>query len=148
MLLSEKLLVSIEAVVFIAFNSEQKHRSREVESSLGLPARYLEPVFQRLVRHQILESSRGPGGGYSLGREPSEISIKDVIKALEEDGQLRMQYTPAHPLGVQVVKPARYRWNDEMVELMQDRTIAELCQDAADQKIAKHSDSSVADYTI
>ena len=45
---------------------------------------YLEQLFGKLRRHNIVESVRGPGGGYYLARPSSQISIADVIVAVDE----------------------------------------------------------------
>lgn len=134
MLLSEKLLNGIEAVLYIAHNSDVQHRSRGVEDALGLPTRYLEPIFQRLVKHDVLESTRGPGGGYSLAKEPSEICVGKVISALQEDGKLRAKYKPSHPLGVEVVSELRETMSAQIIQQLGTTTIADLCKQAR----AKH----------
>jgi Rrf2 family transcriptional regulator, iron-sulfur cluster assembly transcription factor len=45
---------------------------------------YLEQLFGKLRRHSLVESTRGPGGGYSLGRQAAEISVADIIVAVDE----------------------------------------------------------------
>jgi len=45
---------------------------------------YLEQLFGKLRRHQLVESTRGPGGGYTLARQPADISVADVILAVDE----------------------------------------------------------------
>ena len=45
---------------------------------------YLEQLFGKLRRHQLVESTRGPGGGYSLGRRSDEITVADIIIAVDE----------------------------------------------------------------
>lgn len=45
---------------------------------------YLEQLFGKLRRHNIVESVRGPGGGYYLARPGAQISIADIIKAVDE----------------------------------------------------------------
>jgi len=45
---------------------------------------YLEQLFGKLRRHNIVESVRGPGGGYYLARPGAQISISDIIKAVDE----------------------------------------------------------------
>ncbi len=45
---------------------------------------YLEQLFGKLRRHELVESTRGPGGGYSLGRASAEISVADIITAVDE----------------------------------------------------------------
>lgn len=45
---------------------------------------YLEQLFGKLRRHELVESTRGPGGGYHLARKSSEITIADIIYAVNE----------------------------------------------------------------
>jgi Rrf2 family transcriptional regulator, iron-sulfur cluster assembly transcription factor len=45
---------------------------------------YLEQLFGKLRRREIVESVRGPGGGYHLARDASRVSVADIIRAVEE----------------------------------------------------------------
>ena len=45
---------------------------------------YLEQLFGKLRRHALVESVRGPGGGYCLAREMTEVSVADIILAVDE----------------------------------------------------------------
>jgi Rrf2 family transcriptional regulator, iron-sulfur cluster assembly transcription factor len=45
---------------------------------------YLEQLFARLRKHGLVSSVRGPGGGYQLGRPETEISVSEVISAVDE----------------------------------------------------------------
>ncbi|MGE5171914.1 MAG: Fe-S cluster assembly transcriptional regulator IscR [Rudaea sp.] len=45
---------------------------------------YLEQLFGKLRRQGLVESVRGPGGGYNLGRAPEEITVADIIVAVDE----------------------------------------------------------------
>ncbi len=45
---------------------------------------YLEQLFGKLRRHELVESTRGPGGGYSLGRSSRDITVADIILAVDE----------------------------------------------------------------
>jgi Rrf2 family iron-sulfur cluster assembly transcriptional regulator len=45
---------------------------------------YLEQLFGKLRRHSLVESVRGPGGGYCLARELEAISVADIIQAVDE----------------------------------------------------------------
>ena len=45
---------------------------------------YLEQLFARLRHHRLVESVRGPGGGYCLSRLPDDISVADIIRAVNE----------------------------------------------------------------
>jgi Rrf2 family iron-sulfur cluster assembly transcriptional regulator len=45
---------------------------------------YLEQLFGKLRRHDLVESTRGPGGGYSLARPTRDISVSNIIFAVDE----------------------------------------------------------------
>lgn len=48
-----------------------------------IPARYLEQIFQRLRRAELVRGKRGPGGGYVLARPAAAISVRDIVEAVE-----------------------------------------------------------------
>lgn len=45
---------------------------------------YLEQLFGKLRRHRVVESVRGPGGGYRLAQSPDKITVADIIIAVDE----------------------------------------------------------------
>jgi Rrf2 family transcriptional regulator, iron-sulfur cluster assembly transcription factor len=45
---------------------------------------YLEQLFSKLRRHRLVQSVRGPGGGYHLGRAANDVSVADIILAVNE----------------------------------------------------------------
>jgi Rrf2 family transcriptional regulator, iron-sulfur cluster assembly transcription factor len=45
---------------------------------------YLEQLFGKLRRNELVESTRGPGGGYTLGRKAADISVADIITSVDE----------------------------------------------------------------
>ena len=56
----------------------------EIAERQGISLSYLEQIFSRLRRSELVSSTRGPGGGYRLSRAETDISIADVIKAVDE----------------------------------------------------------------
>ncbi|RJX32189.1 MAG: Rrf2 family transcriptional regulator [Oxalobacter sp.] len=50
----------------------------------GISLSYLEQLFGKLRRHQIVSSVRGPGGGYKLARKGADITVADIIFAVNE----------------------------------------------------------------
>ncbi len=55
-----------------------------ISQRLQISLSYLEQLFGKLRRHQLVESTRGPGGGYTLGRKATEISVADIILSVDE----------------------------------------------------------------
>ena len=58
----------------------------QLAAAQHIPSKYLENILGELRRGGLLRSQRGPDGGHRLARPPAEISIADVIRAL--DGEL------------------------------------------------------------
>ena len=55
-----------------------------ISSRQQISLSYLEQLFGKLRRHELVESTRGPGGGYSLGRGAADITVADIIVAVDE----------------------------------------------------------------
>jgi Rrf2 family protein len=51
----------------------------------GVPSAYLAKHLQALARAEVLETVKGPRGGYRLSRPPAEISVLDVVEAIDGD---------------------------------------------------------------
>ncbi len=56
----------------------------DVAGRQALDARYLEQIFNKLRKAQLVQSVRGPGGGYLLARPQDGIAIADIITAVNE----------------------------------------------------------------
>jgi Rrf2 family iron-sulfur cluster assembly transcriptional regulator len=56
----------------------------DISERQGISLSYLEQLFAKLRKTGLVASTRGPGGGYSLGRLAAEIAIADVIAAVDE----------------------------------------------------------------
>jgi Rrf2 family iron-sulfur cluster assembly transcriptional regulator len=56
----------------------------EISSRQKISLSYLEQLFGKLRRHELVDSVRGPGGGYRLAKETARISVADIILAVDE----------------------------------------------------------------
>jgi Rrf2 family iron-sulfur cluster assembly transcriptional regulator len=56
----------------------------EISGRQKISLSYLEQLFGKLRRHHLVESVRGPGGGYHLARDMGEVSVADIILAVDE----------------------------------------------------------------
>ncbi len=56
----------------------------DISERQGISLSYLEQLFSRLRKHGLVNSVRGPGGGYRLGKCSAEIAVADVISAVDE----------------------------------------------------------------
>jgi Rrf2 family transcriptional regulator, iron-sulfur cluster assembly transcription factor len=56
----------------------------EIADRQDISQEYLEQLFSKLRRAGLVESSRGPGGGYRLARDAADIAVSDIILAVDE----------------------------------------------------------------
>jgi len=63
----------------------------EVSRKTGVPAPYIAKIFQSLVRSGILESQRGPTGGFAFKRPPETISLFEIVQTIDDVSPLVSQ---------------------------------------------------------
>ena len=56
----------------------------DISQRQGISLSYLEQLFSRLRKQELVDSTRGPGGGYRLSRDANQIAVADVITAVDE----------------------------------------------------------------
>ena len=56
----------------------------EISLRQGISLSFLEQIFSKLKRSNLVKSSRGPSGGYELSKSPEEIKLSSIIKAVDE----------------------------------------------------------------
>src|SRR3954447_25395574 len=84
MKLSTKTRYGVRAVFDIAYhNSGRPTQARDIARRQDVPLRYLEQIFQELRRAHLIDAKRGPRGGYFLARAPEEITLGDVVRAVQ-----------------------------------------------------------------
>jgi len=85
MKLTTKGRYAVTAVLDLAFHEEKGPVSlAEISERQGISLSYLEQLFSRLRRNKVVASTRGPGGGYSLAQPDNEITMAQIIVAVDE----------------------------------------------------------------
>jgi Rrf2 family iron-sulfur cluster assembly transcriptional regulator len=93
---------------------------------------YLEQLFGKLRRHDLVESTRGPGGGYTLGRKATEITVADIIVSVDEPIDATHCAGKENCLGEAGRCMTHELWaalNDRMVEFLDSVTLQKLVDD-------------------
>ena len=86
MRLSTKSRYGLRAMFDIAYNcGPEPAQIQDISRRQQISPRYLEQIFQSLKRAGLLNSKRGPQGGYALARKPEEISVLEILNATEQD---------------------------------------------------------------
>ncbi len=136
---------AIRAIFDIAYHGGGlSSRVSEIAERQQISPRFLEQTFLKLRRAGLLGSKRGPRGGYYLLRDASEITLRDIITAVEgpirlvscvpnggDDGeycQLKSE-CPVRPLWQEV--------GDQVANVLRETSVLDLCHRAEQLKIPR-----------
>jgi len=85
MKLTSKGRYAVTAMLDVAIHASQGPVPlADISERQGISLSYLEQLFSRLRKHGLVNSVRGPGGGYKLGKCSAQIAVADVISAVDE----------------------------------------------------------------
>src|SRR5215469_4676694 len=143
MRISRKAEYALRALLLLGRDNPDKvHQIQELSEAGRIPVKFLEQILLSLRNYGILSSKRGVGGGYSLKRRPSEMSVLEIIELM--DGPIAPlpcafdkntevcscvdpPFCPLRPL----MREAR----EQLCELFASRTIQDLADEARDRNI-------------
>ncbi|MCE9545416.1 MAG: Rrf2 family transcriptional regulator [Planctomycetia bacterium] len=86
---SQTVEYALRAVVHLADRSPAPQTTDQIAAATLVPKAYLSKVIQGLCRAKIVQSKRGVGGGVALVKSPSELTILDVVNAVEPIARIR-----------------------------------------------------------
>ncbi len=134
--LSKKADYALIAMKHLALRGDRSAQAsssaREIAELYDIPIELMAKVLQRLVRRGLLASQQGTRGGYQLARVPTQISVADVIQAIDgpvtvtacstDDGQCE-QFSKCN------VRDPLWRVRERILSALGECTIAELAAD-------------------
>ena len=149
MRLSLQIHYAVCGIFDLAYNGRgEPVQVRVIGERQGIPARYLEQIFQRLRRADLIVGKRGPGGGYRLARSAAEISLRDVVEAVE--GPLGEAEAWGRDAGDALLHRPDFLWS-ELSEgfgrVLSETTLDVLCRKAA-RSAVRRSTSEAYTYQI
>ena len=124
---------AIRCLLFLVENRERLATKTEIAKAVEAPDLFVAKILQRLVKANVLVSVRGIHGGFSLAREPSAISLLDVLGA----SQSSLAFRPCvlNPKGCPMMDtcPSRPVWGK-----IYESTVRELRQTTFDKLARDH----------
>ncbi len=115
----------------------------DISQRQGISLSYLEQLFAKLRKQGLVDSARGPGGGYRLSRASTEIAVADVVTAIDE----KVDATRCGGMGnCQDGKPCLTHelWSDlsrQLYEFLENISLGQLVERNAVKDIAARQDS-------
>ncbi len=149
MRLSTKGRYAVTAMLDLALNgAEGPVTLADISENQGISLSYLEQLFAALRSKQLVRGVRGPGGGYYLGRASDEISIADVICAVDE----WVEFTRCNPKATVSLDTQRDMthglWDDlsqQIYMFLTDITLADLVERGHAREAARQGNKAPAD---
>ena len=122
----------IVMLTYFAGHYESTFNARDVAKEVRLPQPVVSKVLKLLARHGLLASQRGINGGYGLAKPPQDISVAEIIRALEGPIAVTECTDSIHgDCGLQVGCPVRTNWhliNRAIHDALEKITLAEMTQ--------------------
>ena len=130
-ILSKASLYGIRAAVYVALMKDDRKYVpiKEVSSELGISFHFLTKILQKLTHHKIMISYRGPNGGVALAKPAGDISLMDMITAIEPHEEFDQCILGLEGCGEAIPCPLHEQWGEtrDKIKAMFDNTnLAEL----------------------
>lgn len=87
--LSRAAEYAVRASLWLARPPQGCHTVRQIAEAAAVPAPYLAKILQALARSGVVSAQPGPGGGFTLRRAPEEITLQEVISAVDPIHRIR-----------------------------------------------------------
>ena len=146
MMLTTKTRFGTTAVFDVAYNtSGLPIHVGEVAQRQEIPIKYLEQIFHKLKKADFIKSERGPSGGYTLTKDPSEITVRDIVRAVEESldlvyciGSNSGNGNGCHRVKQCVTRPLWQEASKRIEDYFDSVTISDLCKEAEKKGVKKN----------
>jgi Rrf2 family protein len=88
---NSKFAVAVHALSVLAVERDERHTSRRIADSVATNPVVIRRLLAQLARAGLVESAHGAKGGFRLAKAPSQVTLHDVYKAVEDCGSLFAQ---------------------------------------------------------
>lgn len=127
---SKKSRYGLRALIDLAVHSENGYVSlSSIAERNEISPQYLEQVFANLRRAEIVKSVKGPQGGYLLRNSPGEITVSDVLLALEGSYEIEREDGKEKNLSDAIQNLVIDRINKQMKAVLSDLTLEDLMEE-------------------
>ncbi len=147
MRLSTKGRYAVTAMIDLALHQDERLVSlAEISDVQQISLSYLEQLFSRLRKYDIVEGVRGPGGGYRLARDAEDISIADIINAVDEklDATRCSGHEDCQGGRKCITHELWFDLSQRIYGFLHDMTLADVIGSAEVRKLSKEQDHLVS----
>jgi Rrf2 family protein len=135
-MITQTVEYALRAVVYLADHADRSFTTQRIAEATKVPAAYLAKVMQALSRAGLVHAQRGLHGGFTLARAPKQLTILDVVQAVEPLQRIR-----ECPLGLSSHRlrlcPLHKRLDDALAQIERafgETTVAEVLAEPTTSK--------------
>ena len=137
-MLSNTCKYAIRALIYLGKHSTDGTRLgiKKISTDLTIPTPFLGKILQNLVKQKILVSTKGPNGGFGLGKKAEEISLYDIVRIVDGEDYFKncligLQPCSVHS-GIEKPCPVHTRFSPirlQLIKFYEETTIAGILGD-------------------
>jgi len=124
---------ALQAVLYITANGPDRFVDiKEISGKLNIPHHFLAKILQNLSKNGLLKSQKGPSGGFTLGAKPEEISLYNIVEAVDGDGFVTECVLGLPTCGGDNPCPLHDQWGElreQIYTMLAGKTIGQLVED-------------------
>ena len=125
-------MLAVTIMLDVAFHAGRTSTvsAADIAERAGLARRGIEPLLQTLSRSGLLESIRGPRGGYRLGRPRRDIHLNDIVRTALDEDTGSTEDGPSGAMQSAVVDPLWQELDEELTQRLRGLTLEDLIRRA------------------
>jgi len=134
-MLSNTSKYALRAAIYIAFNATdgKKIGIRTISDELNIPSPFLAKILQVLAKHKVLSSTKGPNGGFGIGKDPFKVSLYDIVHIIDGDDLFKkclISMRMCNENEIQCPMHSRYeKIRNQLVEMFKQQSIGKLARE-------------------
>jgi Rrf2 family protein len=132
MLVTRETDYAVRCVLYLAREKDQVANVTEIAHAMQIPRTFLAKILQRLIRSKIVGSLRGMNGGFKLAKKPADISLLDIMEAIQGPAGInvcavdskkcqRSSSCAVHPVWVDIRREVENRLKKETIDKLRGR---------------------------
>ena len=138
LIFSRQCEYALQAVLYMSAQGENKFTNIiEMSQRLEIPMPFLGKTLQLLVQHNVLQSQKGPRGGFKLAKSPNEIALFHVVDAIDGTDFLTSCVLGFPECSSKNPCPVHSEWGmlrDRVYQMLANKTIADISKEITGSK--------------
>ncbi|MDN5216620.1 Rrf2 family transcriptional regulator [Fulvivirgaceae bacterium BMA12] len=130
---------ALRSILYITLHTknDQAVGLKQISASQDIPLHFLSKILQQLVKHKMLNSVKGPNGGFSLNMPPNELRLIKVVELIDGLDILDRCGIGLKQCSDKTPCPIHFDYKivkEKIRHLLNEKTLLELCQDVEEGK--------------